>query len=234
MWKMTKHILLVSITLVFLITLFEYSNIDIWLQDTVYNFESSKWILDRDDKLSKLIFYDGIKKVIIAFILMVFFSTLLFRKSQFVQNYKEGISIVLLSAILVPLTVGALKATTNIPCPSNLEHYGGTYPHITLSTPYPQDFYQAENIRCYPAGHASGGFALLSLVFLFKNKRNKLIAAVSALAIGWSMGIYKMLIGDHFLSHTFVTMMLAWLIILIIAKSVRKVTDKYKKPLVLR
>ena len=227
---MTKHILLVSVTLVFLIILFEYSNIDIWLQDKVYNFESSEWILDRNDKLSKLIFYDGIKKVIIAFILLVFVSTLLFRKSQFVQNYKEGIAIVLLSAVLVPLTVGALKATTNVPCPNNLEHYGGIYPHVTLLTPYPKNFYQAENIRCYPAGHASGGFALLSLVFLFKNKKNRIIAAVSTLVIGWSMGIYKMLIGDHFLSHTVVTMMLAWLIILIIVKSVRKVTNKQNRP----
>lgn len=80
------------------------------------------------------------------------------------------------------------------------------------------NFVQTENIRCYHAGHASGGFALISLVFLFKSKRNKVIAAVSALAIGWSMGLYKMLIGDHFLSHTIVTMLLAWLTILIVVK----------------
>jgi len=39
--------------------------------------------------------------------------------------------------------------------------------------------------RCFPAGHASGG--------------------------------YKMLIGDHFLSHTITTMLLAWLIINLLA-----------------
>ena len=38
--------------------------------------------------------------------------------------------------------------------------------------------------------------------------------------IGWSMGTYKMLIGDHFLSHTVITMILAWLLILVIAQGV--------------
>ncbi len=47
------------------------------------------------------------------------------------------------------------------------------------------------------------------------------IVLITALIIGWSMGIYKMAIGDHFfLSHTLITMILAWLIILIIVKIV--------------
>ena len=36
------------------------------------------------------------------------------------------------------------------------------------------------------------------------------------------MGIYKMMIGDHFSSHTILTMLIAWLIILINAKLVNK------------
>ncbi len=212
--------------------LFEYSDIDIWVQNYLYNFESSQWILGRNAEVAKLFFYDGIKIVIIVTVLMFFTGVLFLRKSQFVQSNKEGLSIVLLSVILVPLTVGALKATTNIPCPNDLKYYGGTYPHITLLTPYPQAFYQTENIRCYPAGHASGGFALLSLVFLVKRKRNKVISALSVLTIGWSMGIYKMLIGDHFLSHTIVTMLLAWLIILIIAKVISTISNGNNKEFV--
>lgn len=74
-----------------------------------------------------------------------------------------------------------------------------------------------KNTACYPARHASGGFALLSLVFLFKNKKVKFTVAIIVLMFGWSMGIYKMLIGDHFLSYTIVAMLIAWLEICIIA-----------------
>ncbi len=131
-----------------------------------------------------------------------------------------------ISAILVPLVVAILKATTNIPCPNDLRHYGGLYPYVTLLREYPPSFHQVEKIMCYPAGHASGGFAFLSLLFLFSSKRNKTIALVSVMAVAWSMGMYKMLIGDHFLSHTIVTMLLSWLIILMTAKTVRSMRNK--------
>ena len=52
--------------------------------------------------------------------------------------------------------------------------------------------------------------------FYLKRKKNKYLALGIAMVIGWSMGIYKMLIGDHFLSHTIITMIIAWLIILLI------------------
>ena len=58
----------------------------------------------------------------------------------------------------------------------------------------------------------------MSIFFLFKKRKNQVIALLFALLIAWSMGLYKMLIGDHFLSHTIISMILAWLIILIFAK----------------
>jgi len=117
-----------------------------------------------------------------------------------------------------------------VPCPVDLQHYGGTYPDVTLFSSYPGDFIQKENIRCYPAGHASGGFALLSLVFLFKSRRNRTIAALPALTIGWSMGVYKMLIGDHFLSHTMTTLLLSWFIILSVESIVSTFCSEPDKP----
>ena len=225
MTKITKQIIATSVVLLLFIALFEFSTIDTWVQDYFYHADLHQWLLKKDAEIPRLIFYDGIKRLIILSVIVTLVGSLLFRKSSLVQEYREGLLIVVLAAIFVPLLIGALKATTNIPCPNDLKHYGGTYPHITLLTSYPQNFVQTENIRCYPAGHASGGFALLSLVFLFKTKRNKVIATASALSIGWSMGLYKMLIGDHFLSHTIVTMLLAWLTILVVRKGVYSISN---------
>ena len=77
---------------------------------------------------------------------------------------------------------------------------------------------QKSKVKCWPAGHASGGFALMALFFLFKTPKNQKRALIGALIIGWSIGTYKMLLGDHFISHTIITMILSWLIILIIVK----------------
>ncbi|MEJ2373426.1 MAG: phosphatase PAP2 family protein [Sulfurimonas sp.] len=89
--------------------------------------------------------------------------------------------------------------------------------------PFPQEvlLQQHNQLKCWPAGHASGGFALMSFFFLFARKRNQYTALGVALVVGWAMGTYKMIIGDHFFSHTFITMVLSWLIILIIARIVK-------------
>ena len=206
-------ILVIFITILF----FAYTNIDIMLQNYFYNFQTHTWILDRNLQPYKSIFYDGIKKLLI-------FMAILFLIAYFIprfKEYKKRILVVILSAVFVPLIVGFLKKETNMPCPKNRIEYGGIYPKTKVWQHYPKNF-KAPKIKCWPAGHASGGFALMSLYFLFRRKKYKLIALASGITIGWTMGLYKMMIGDHFLSHTIITMELAWLIILIINYFIKK------------
>lgn len=68
------------------------------------------------------------------------------------------------------------------------------------------------------------GFSLMALYFLFKNPRNQKIALTFGITIGVLTGGYKILVGDHFLSHTLVTMILAWLVILIVSQYVNKLS----------
>lgn len=186
----------------------------------MYQFDNQTWILDKHNKLTDLVLYSGIKKIFYVFIILVIFALTVFNKYSLVTQYKSGLLIVLLSTLLVPLVIGSLKSVTNIPCPKDIVHYGGEVPHATVLKGYPQGFMQKNKARCFPAGHASGGFSLLSLFFLFKKRKNKIFAVYFALGLGWITGFYKMMIGDHFLSHTVVSMLLAWLLILIVAKIV--------------
>lgn len=224
--SINRQIVLTFFILVLTIVLFGVSNIDTILQDNLFNSATHTWILNRDLQPYKFIFYDGIKKLLILFALSFLIALLFFRKHKLIQTYKKGIIIVILSAILVPVINGGLKKYTNMPCPKNEIHYGGKMIKTAVWQSYDEPYKSMDRIRCWPAGHASGGFALLSLFFLFKTRRNKLFALAVALTIGWSMGIYKMLIGDHFLSHTVITMILAWLIVLIISKIVKGTSSK--------
>ena len=208
--------------LVLSVLFFGLSDVDVTVQDYFFDPLSHNWLLDGDMEPYHFILYSGIKKLLIIIAVGFLIALLFFRKTTLVQNYKKGMLIVILSAIFVPVTVGGLKKTTNMPCPKHEIHYGGAYPRTAVWQPYPPKYASMKKIACWPAGHASGGFALMSLFFLFKRRRNKYIALFCALLIGWSMGSYKMIIGDHFFSHTWITMVLAWLIILIIAGIVRK------------
>lgn len=213
-----KQIVITTILLIAVIALFQFTELDIFVQNFFYNFETKNWIIDKDEPILKFFFYDGIKALLILLGVAIFFSLIFLRKKRFVQEYKKGLIIVLLSAILVPLLIGSLKAITNTPCPCNIIHFNGTYPETKVFDSYPKDFKQKSKVKCWPAGHASGGFALMALFFLFKTPKNQKRALIGALIIAWSMGIYKMLLGDHFLSHTIITMIMSWLIILIIVK----------------
>jgi len=212
---LSRQILITFIILIATILFFAFTNIDFIVQDNFYNFNTNSWILDRNLQPYKLIFYDGIKKILIFIAISALTLLIFFRKSNIIKEYKKGLLIFVLSAIFVPAVVIGLKNNTNMPCPKNTIHYGGIYPHTKVWEIYPKNF-QQNKIRCWPAGHASAGFALLSLFFMFRTKKNKYIALYSALSIGWIMGLYKMSIGDHFLSHTVITMIIAWLIVLVI------------------
>lgn len=213
---LNRQLLITVICLIITLLVFETTDLDFFIQDFFYDFSINQWLIDRDDYYLDLIFYSGIKKVLIFFAVTILILLIFFRKLSILKEYKQGLLIVLLSAIFIPVVVGGLKSVSNTPCPKNIEYYNGNYPDVKVFDSYPKTFKQECKIRCWPAGHASGGFALLSLYFLFKKPKNKRYVLVLALLVGWSMGTYKMLIGDHFFSHTLITMLIAWIIVLLI------------------
>ena len=216
------------VVLATVIVFFGLSDVDVYLQDLFYNFQTHKWIVDESLQPWKFIFYDGIKGILLAigaiFIMVYIYASLKDR----LKSYQKGLLIVVLSSILVPTVVGGLKKTTNMPCPHAEIRYNGELPRTAVWECYSQEYADKKQRACWPAGHASAGFALLSLYFLFHSRRNKILALSGAMIIGWSMGMYKMLVGDHFFSHTLITMILAWLLILIIVKFVNKIS-RYKQ-----
>ncbi|MDD4856252.1 MAG: phosphatase PAP2 family protein [Sulfuricurvum sp.] len=224
-----KQLWLTAIVLIAAVLFFGLSGADIWVQKHFYNPLTHQWIVDSNNTVPKFIFYDGIKRLLIVVAVFFLLGLIVGWKKEWMKSYRRGVVIVVLSSIAVPFVVGSLKAVTNMPCPKNLDIFEGAYPHTCVWEKYPSAVCHIEKQKCWPAGHASGGFALLSLIFLFHSRKNKIIAGTVAMVIGWSMGSYKMLIGDHFLSHTVITMILAWLLILLIARGVDWVIKKKLK-----
>jgi membrane-associated PAP2 superfamily phosphatase len=224
--KIEKEILITAFFLIVAFFLFELTNIDIFIQSYFYDNLADEWLLSHQKgSLSDILFYSGIKKVIIIFGICIFLLYLYsFRESAIkLREYRNGLLLVWLNMALIPAIIGFLKASTNVPCPCDSTYFGGNYHYIRVLDLMPQEI--SKKFQCYPAGHASGGFALMSLFFLFKTEKNKIIALIFALVIGWSMGIYKMLMGHHYLSHTVITMILSWLLILIIYKIIKNMAN---------
>lgn len=208
------HFVLIIISLLF----FQTNEFDLKIQNHFFNFYNHSWLISKNAYWPRFIFYESVKVIYAVFIIAIFFLLIFYRKMKLIMDYQKGLIIVALSTIIIPLVVNILKDITNMPCPSDINLYGGILPHIGLFETYPAYAKPEHNIHCFPAGHASGGFALMSLFFLFKNNRHRFLALSLSILLGWIIGLYKILIGDHFFSHTFISMQLAWIIILLIEK----------------
>ncbi len=205
----------VLLTLLAGFALAETTSLDLWVQDHFFNFETGKWLIDVNAPLPRLFFYDGPK--VCLFLLAAALLSLALGPARWRERLawrRVDIWIVLACLATGPLLIGTGKATTNIFCPYQLERYDGSFPYRRLLEPWPEGKKPAQCGRCFPAGHASGGFALLSLAGLAATRRGRRIGLAMGLLAGCAMGGYQMLRGAHFLSHTVVTALVCWLVFL--------------------
>lgn len=116
-----------------------------------------------------------------------------------------------LSMALTVGVVGALKALTNIDCPWDLIPFGGHFPYEHLFDDRPDYLPHA---RCFPAAHASSGYALMALYFvaLERSQRMARMGLRIGIITGLVFGIAQQARGAHFLSHDVSSAAIAWVI----------------------
>lgn len=222
---LARQVVIATCLLLFFLALFELTDLDMLVQNQLYQFGLGHWLLDKDDTVLRMLFYDGPKKVLAILAKIVLLVLIVFRRSDFAEKYGQGLTIVLISTLVTVALVGGLKSITNVPCPKDLTHFGGDYPYVTFLHRNPIAEHM-DRVRCFPAGHASGGFALVSLFFLFRRRRNRWIGFGIGMTLGWTLGLYKMLIGDHFLSHTLASMCLAWLVSVLVGACIVRLSKR--------
>lgn len=101
---------------------------------------------------------------------------------------------------LGPLVVGLLKAHSAHSCPWDLALFGGKAASFVLLDAVPANSGPGQ---CFPGGHASSGFALMALFFLWwpEHPRRALLALLIGVLTGLLMGYGQVMRGAHFFSH---------------------------------
>lgn len=203
------------LALAVLVGVFEFTEIDLGLQDQFYDFATRQWLVDRDHPVGRALFYHG-PKVALG-ILAVSLLALIAGPADWRTRWRVArpdLGVALLTLATLPVLAGLGKQFTNVYGPSEIVRYGGDAPYVALCEAYPVEFQPVTKGHCFPAGHASGGFALMALAWLRPSRRWRIGGLALGLGAGWWMGGYQMLKGAHYLSHTVVTMLLAWIVIL--------------------
>lgn len=119
-------------------------------------------------------------------------------------------------SMLCTCVVGLIKAQAAHACPWDMTHQ--------TATGFVWDF-SATAGHCFPGGHASTGFALVTGYFCYRlRERNRAwFYLFAGLTLGFAMGWAQMMRGAHFLSHNLWT---GW-ICLTINFVLYAVTEKY-------
>lgn len=113
-----------------------------------------------------------------------------------------------LSALAAVLFVSLLKGASPTSCPWDLSAFGGPAHHVSHWLWRPD----GGGGHCFPAGHASSGFAFLGGYFALRREAPGLARRwlVAALAAGFTFGLAQQVRGAHFMSHTLWSAWLCW------------------------
>jgi membrane-associated PAP2 superfamily phosphatase len=113
------------------------------------------------------------------------------------------------SALLAVLLVSAIKHASRTSCPWDLQGFGGVARHVSHWAWGSGDGGPG---GCFPAGHASAGFAYLGGYFAFRRADPTLARRwlAGALLAGLVLGLSQQLRGAHYMSHTLWTAWFCW------------------------
>ena len=192
---------------VVLMLLLDVAGGDLWLATLLYQWEGNSWAL-MHHWLTEDILHLGARKLNYVLCSAVLLTTVFYiwRRRQYP---KLASCYVALSAALISsfALVAWAKAVSNMACPWDLAGLGGSEPymHIWQSRPAYLRYHQ-----CFPAGHASVGYAWVALYYFFRHTAPKwrFAGLGAALCAGILLGAAQQLRGAHLISHDVTTLLI--------------------------
>lgn len=115
-----------------------------------------------------------------------------------------------ITTLVSVFAVASLKTISTASCPWDLANFGGVahyVPHwMHLLKP------DGGSGGCFPAGHASTGFAFIGGYFAFRRDASPVARRwlIISLATGAALGLAQQMRGAHFTSHTLWTALICW------------------------
>lgn len=190
-----------------------------WLDFKVQSWfwDGSDWLIPKDSGWFHLLAYTGPKVGLYAFALWLLWA-MAFPSSSPAWLGRRRAAYLFFAMAAISLTCTQLRDVTQMATPRALKVYGAVGPnaweHLLLFDAKPLGYPS----NAFPAGHASGGFALLSLAFAWDTASAHRRGLLIGIIYGSAMGLYQVARGEHFLSHTLATAAIAWLVAAILAR----------------
>ena len=181
---------------------------DQWLADRLYAWQGLHWSFRSAFVTEDLIHLVG-RDLSTAAWLCVAAAWMVARLRPGLSSWRTPLACLLVSTLLATVLVAWIKSWSNMNCPWDLARYGGTRDYVGLLALRPAGMPRA---ACFPAGHASAGYAWMALYFFFlaTRPRWRWLGLAVGLSLGLLFGAAQQLRGAHFLSHDLWTAAICW------------------------
>ncbi|HHW4678599.1 MAG TPA: phosphatase PAP2 family protein [Xylella sp.] len=185
---------------------------DLLLADLLYHLEGGQWLLKQHWATEYLIHRAG-KWLTIVAVLCLLAGTLVrcWGRLGMCDCWRPVLYVVMTVALSTSL-ISMAKRFTGMDCPWDLVRYGGRLPFVGLF----ESRHGLEASGCFPAGHASAGYAWVCLYFvaLALCPAWRWLGLMIGLVAGLTFGISQQLRGAHFISHDLWSLAICWLVAL--------------------
>lgn len=115
------------------------------------------------------------------------------------------------TAMVASAVVAAIKSGSGTSCPWDMQVFGGVAHHVPHWRLW--GLPDGGSGHCFPAGHASAGFAFVGGWFVFRAwPRVATVWLGSAIGAGLVFGVAQQVRGAHFMSHTLWTGWICWVV----------------------
>lgn len=180
---------------------------DQWIADVLYRMEGGQWLLKEHWFTSGVVHRAG-KWLSTAAGVGVLLMAVAAWFTPRMRAVRWPLTYLAASIALSTTLVSLLKSWTAMDCPWDLSRYGGTQAMIGLF----ESRHGMAASGCFPAGHASAGYAWVALYFCALSLRPawRFTGLFTGLAAGLIFGIAQQLRGAHFLSHDLWSLAVCW------------------------
>ena len=189
-------------------TTLEISHFDIVFGQLIYHAEGDSWTLKNHWLLEQVLHSDARNLMVLLLVVLLGAWGLSFTIVK-LKPYQQAMGYLLFSAGIAATLVSVGKHISGVNCPWDLSLFGGNLDYTPIFSRRPDTIPAGQ---CFPAGHASAGYAWIGLYFIALQyapaKRGWTMGLV--LLLGTTFGITQQLRGAHFVSHDLWTLAICW------------------------
>lgn len=193
----------------------EHLALDARLADLLFAWEGGHWRY-RHDALVAALLHDNGQRMAYSLYVATVLAALICHGTSRLARHRRGLRYIAASCTVCLAAVALGKALLPIPCPWDLQRYGGHLPSGGWLHWQATGFVKG----CFPAGHATGGYALFAWYFLARHHGwpHRHLLLLASLSSGLLLGLTQQVRGAHFASHDLATALLCWTITRVMAK----------------